>query len=146
LLLSTKDFSVNEGNEMNLKGKSILVVDDDAEVVSVIQHALESRGATVSQASDGVEAAEVAEQVHPDLVVLDMMLPKRGGMLVLERLKKPKPDSKVPYVVMITANEGARHRAFAESLGVDGYINKPFRLSRLIAVVEELLGDQSKKT
>jgi DNA-binding response OmpR family regulator len=79
---------------------------------------------------------EVQEKEHPDLVILDMMLPKRSGFLVLERIRKSKPK---PKVIMITGNLGSRHKTYAESQGVDDYINKPFRMDRLMASIEKLL-------
>ncbi len=79
---------------------------------------------------------------HPDLVVLDAMLPKRSGFLVLEKLKGPgKKRGGRPLVIMITGNTGKRHQVWATSLGVDGYINKPFRMERLMESVEKLLGN-----
>ena len=77
------------------------------------------------------------QQGRPDLVILDMMLPKRSGFLVLETLRQFEP---IPTrVIMITANDGKRHREYAESLGVDGYLIKPFEVSTLIKMVNELL-------
>ncbi len=79
----------------------------------------------------------LAEQENPDLVVLDMMMPTRSGFLVLERLRRSRP---VPLrVIMITANEGSRHKAYAEMLGVDDYIRKPFAMDRLLDSVQRLL-------
>jgi DNA-binding response OmpR family regulator len=79
----------------------------------------------------------MAERENPDLVILDMMMPKRSGFLVLEKLRRSRP---VPIrIVMITANEGNRHKAYAEMLGVDDYIRKPFAMDRLIDTVERLL-------
>jgi DNA-binding response OmpR family regulator len=79
----------------------------------------------------------MAEQDSPDLVVLDMMMPKRSGFLVLEKLRRSHP---IPVkVIMITANEGSRHKAYAEMLGVDDYIRKPFAMDRLLASIDRLL-------
>jgi DNA-binding response OmpR family regulator len=79
----------------------------------------------------------MAERDNPDLVILDMMMPKRSGFLVLEKLRRSRP---VPLrIVMITANEGNRHKAYAEMLGVDDYIRKPFAMDRLLDTVERLL-------
>jgi DNA-binding response OmpR family regulator len=72
----------------------------------------------------------------PDLVILDMMLPRRSGFLALEKIKG-KDDS--PIVIMVTANEGKRHQAYAESLGVDGYMQKPVPLSRLLDEAARLI-------
>jgi DNA-binding response OmpR family regulator len=66
-----------------------------------------------------------------------MMLPKRSGFLVLERLKQQ--GTSPPRVIMITANEGKRHQAYAESLGVDAYLHKPVRLERLVTLAKDLL-------
>src|SRR5262249_39113889 len=66
-------------------------------------------------------------------VIVDLMMPRKGGYLVLEAIKA-RPDA--PPVVMITANEGVQHRAYAERLGVDDYLRKPFALDRLLASVE----------
>jgi DNA-binding response OmpR family regulator len=65
-----------------------------------------------------------------------MMLPKRSGFLVLERVKTLDPP---PVVIMVTANEGKRHQAYAETLGVDAYMHKPLRLEKLITTAAELL-------
>jgi DNA-binding response OmpR family regulator len=73
-------------------------------------------------------------------VVLDMMLPKRSGFLVMENLKKGKKKTDPPRVIMITGNQGSRHKIYAESLGVDVYLNKPFRMERLLDAVKRLLG------
>ena len=79
------------------------------------------------------------EKNQPDLVVLDMMLPGRSGFLVLEKIKARKPKNAKPFVIMITGNQGARHKMYAESLGVSEYFNKPVKLDKLIATAERLL-------
>ena len=122
-----------------LKNKSILIVDDDPDVVTAIKMALEDAGAKVLAAIDGTSAVEIAEKEQPDLVVLDMMLPKRSGFLVLERIKARKPKGSKPFVIMITGNLGTRHKTYAESLGVSDYINKPFRMDRLMSSIEKVL-------
>jgi DNA-binding response OmpR family regulator len=101
---------------------------------------LEEAGASILTAGDGDAALEMASKHHPDLVVLDAMLPKRSGFLVLEKLKSKKNGDPVQRVIMITGNQGKRHQAWAETLGVDDYITKPFRMERLMQSVEKLLG------
>ena len=123
------------------EGKSILVVDDDPDILTAIETAFEETGAEIHTASDGNQASEAVEKDEPDLVVLDALLPKRSGFLVLERLKASRPRGSKPYVIMITANEGKRHQAWAESLGVDDYLNKPFRMEKLLASAEKLLAE-----
>jgi DNA-binding response OmpR family regulator len=118
-------------------GKRILLVDDDPEIVESMRTVLESRGYEILVARDGNQGLVMAEGEEPDLVVLDMMMPKRSGFLVLEKLRRSRPDPM--RVIMITANEGSRHKAYAEMLGVDDYIRKPFAMDRLLDSVDRLL-------
>jgi DNA-binding response OmpR family regulator len=120
------------------KGKRILLVDDDAEIVESLRLTLESNGYTVLIARDGNQGLALSERENPDLVILDMMMPKRSGFLVLEKMRRTR---ETPLrVIMITANEGSRHKAYAEMLGVDDYIRKPFPMDRLIDSVQRLIG------
>lgn len=122
------------------EGKSVLIVDDDPDIVEAIKAAFDEAGATVTTAGDGNSAIERASADHPDLMVLDAMLPGRSGFLVLEQLKRAaKSGGHCPGIIMITGNQGKRHQAWAQSLGVDDYINKPFRMERLIQSAEKLL-------
>lgn len=117
--------------------KRILLVDDDAEIIESLKFALEGKGYEVLIARDGNQGLAMAEREDPDLVILDMMMPKRSGFLVLEKLRRTRP---IPVrVIMITANEGSRHKAYAEMLGVDDYIRKPFAMDRLVESVSRLL-------
>lgn len=123
-----------------LVGKKILLVDDDADILTAMQAALSDTGAAIDTASDGDQAIEKISSGMPDLVVLDMMLPKRSGFLVMERLKRGRKGTAAgPRVIMITGNQGTRHRVYAETLGVSLYLNKPFRMERLVASIKELL-------
>ena len=117
--------------------KRILLVDDDQEIVESMRLALQAKGFQVLIARDGNQGLVLCEKEDPDLVILDMMMPKRSGFLVLEKLRRTRP---IPLrVIMITANEGSRHKAYAEMLGVDDYIRKPFAMDRLMESVERLL-------
>jgi DNA-binding response OmpR family regulator len=116
--------------------KTLLLVDDDPEIRNALRTVLEQRGYRVLIAADGNMGLSLAEREAPDLVVVDMMMPKKSGFLVLEKLKQ-RPDVG-PKVIMITANEGHRHRAYAEMLGVDDYIRKPFAIDRLLDSVQRL--------
>jgi DNA-binding response OmpR family regulator len=119
-------------------GKRILLVDDDAEIVESLRLALEANGYSVLVARDGNQGLALSERENPDLVILDMMMPKRSGFLVLEKMRRTRD---MPLrVIMITANEGSRHKAYAEMLGVDDYIRKPFPMDRLIESVQRLIG------
>ncbi len=127
-----------------LQGKKILIVDDDEDILGSIDLAMRADGAATEMVTDGNAAVVACDAVEPDAVVLDMMLPKRSGFLVLEKLKQQETP---PVVVMITANLGKRHVEYAESLGVDAYLVKPVPLQRLVdTVVRLLLGNGHDKT
>ncbi len=135
LRMAEKDSFMSE----QFKDKTVLIVDDDPDVLATIAAALTPTGAKVLTAADGNTAVELAEKEQPDLIVLDMMLPKRSGFLVVERIKARKPKGSKPFVIMITGNMGTRHKTYAETLGVDDYINKPFRIDRLLGSMDKLL-------
>lgn len=116
--------------------KTVLLIDDDADILSAMRLLLERQGYRVLTAADGNMGLAIAESEAPDLVVVDMMMPRKSGFLVLEKLKA-RTQSR-PRVIMITGNEGNRHRAYAEILGVDDYIRKPFELARLLESVQKL--------
>lgn len=114
----------------------VLIVDDDRDVLESVDAAFQSEGALTLTATDGDAAVDICNEDPPDIVILDMMLPKRSGFLALEKIKG-REDS--PIVIMITANDGKRHQAYGESLGVDAYLLKPVPLSRLLDTAVELL-------
>lgn len=133
--------SQNGTRTMRLEDVKVLIVDDDRDILESMEAAFQAEGAATQLAVDGQEAVDICAQDPPDLVVLDMMLPRRSGFLVLEKIKG-KDDS--PLVIMVTANEGKRHQAFAESLGVDRYLLKPVPLGRLIDVAVELIDQDDR--
>lgn len=114
--------------------KTILVVDDDRELVDGLRAVLERQGFRVMQAHDGHQGKQLIYNQQPDLVILDMMMPRMGGYPVLEHFRG-KADA--PPIIMITANEGSRHKAYAEYLGVIDYIRKPFAMERLLEAVQK---------
>ena len=122
--------------------KTVLLVDDDIDIVESMRTVLEAKGYRVMVARDGNAGLTVAEREAPDLIVLDMMMPKKSGFLVLEKLKG-RPGGLIP-TIMITGNEGSRHRAYAEMLGVRDYIRKPFAMEKLVRSVEQILDKASK--
>ena len=122
--------------------KTILIVDDDYELSDGLRTMLERQGHRVIQARDGQQGKQMVYQHHPDLMILDMMMPRMGGYPVLEHFRG-KTDA--PPVIMITANEGSRHKAYAEYLGVVDYIRKPFAMERLLEAVNKALTQPAKK-
>jgi CheY-like chemotaxis protein len=122
--------------------KVILLVDDDRELNDGLCSLLEKQGHRVLQAFDGIQAQALVHQQMPDLMILDMMMPRLGGYPVLEYLKK---KSEAPPVIMITAKEGAQHKVYAEYLGVVDYLNKPFPIERFLESVQKGLAHQSEE-
>lgn len=122
-----------------LEDVRVLIVDDERDVLDSIDAAFQSEGALTLTAMDGDEAVRICSEDPPDLVILDMMLPKRSGFLALEKIKG-KEDS--PIVIMVTANEGKRHQAYGESLGVDAYMLKPVPLGMLLQKAADLLDER----
>ncbi len=123
----------------------VLIVDDDTDVLASMKMAVGELGHTILTATDGLAALEWAEAEDPDIIILDLMLPKRGGFQVLQKLKgSHKMIGKRPLVCMITSNEGTRHKEFAERNGVDDFLRKPFAMARLIDIVRAFSGKLDK--
>lgn len=115
---------------------TILLIEDDREIATTIRSVLEAAGYLVHYAPNGKEGRRLAEEKQPNLVITDMMMPQLGGFPVLEFLKSM---AKPPRVIMITANEGGRHKAYAEWLGVDDYLRKPFAMDVMLDAVAKAL-------
>jgi CheY-like chemotaxis protein len=127
--------------------KLILLVDDDDEIMTAMKAAMKQLDVRIDTANNGNQAIDKVEKIEPDLVVLDMMLPRKSGFLVMERirLRRERAQSPLPYVIMVTGNPGQRHKQYAQTLGVNEYLNKPFRMDRLISAIEKLLGITRKE-
>ena len=115
--------------------KKILLIEDDRDISSTLRGVLESAGHNVTAAPNGVEGQKLIQSDKPDLVITDMMMPRMGGFPVLEYLRTLDDP---PKVIMITANEGGRHKAYAEMLGVDEYLRKPFAMDVLLEAVDRI--------
>ena len=127
---------------MPSQARTILLVDDDHEILESMRMVLESKGFRVLAARDGNAGLMIAERENPDLIILDMMMPKKSGFLVLEKLRS-RSGGLIP-TIMITGNEGSRHRAYAEMLGVRDYIRKPFAMEKLVRAVERIMGIKAR--
>ncbi|AXY24660.1 DNA-binding response regulator [Suicoccus acidiformans] len=112
--------------------KKILVVDDEKPISDIITFNLENEGYEVVKAFDGEEALEVFEKSNPDLVILDVMLPKKDGLEVCREIRK---DSAVP-IIMLTAKDSEIDKVLGLELGADDYVTKPFSNRELIARVK----------
>lgn len=115
--------------------KTILIIDDDREIASMLHGVLTGNGYRVYLSQNGIEGKVQIENLKPDLVITDMMMPRMGGFPVLEFLKTLESP---PAVIMITANEGGRHKAYAEMLGVADYLRKPFPMEVLLESIRRI--------
>ncbi len=119
--------------------KRILLVDDDPEVLQTIELALKGQGYEVLLAHDGAEGLARAERDAPDLIILDVIMPRRSGFAVLDRIRSNREHS--PRIILLTANTEPRHRRFAESRGADAFLTKPFEVPQLLQEVDSLLAE-----
>ena len=119
----------------------ILVVDDEPPIVDVLAYNLEQANYEVLFARDGQEALDMARREHPDLIVLDLMLPEVDGLEVCRRLRR---DRDVP-IIMLTARDAEVDRVVGLELGADDYVVKPFSVRELVARVKSVLRRSAAK-
>lgn len=115
--------------------KTILVVDDDAVLRAGLQTMLQHHGYQTVEAEDGLDAQLMIDAKRPDLVILDMMMPRWGGYAVLEHFQN---KAGAPPFIMLTAHDGAKHQAYAKQIGAVDYFVKPVAFERLIARIDNL--------
>ncbi len=114
------------------KQKTVLVVDDEIAIVELLKHHLTLEGYKVLEANDGISAVEMATEKRPDLILLDIMLPKLDGLSVCKRIKN---TYNVP-ILMITAKDTEIDKILGLELGADDYVTKPFSTRELMARVK----------
>jgi len=120
------------------KKKKILVVDDELDMLMVIKLRLEASGFEVITATDGLEGLNAARKDNPDLIVLDIMLPKMNGYKVARFLKFDEEYKKIP-IVMLTALGGEEDRTTGIETGADAYLTKPFETEQLLSAVRKYI-------
>jgi DNA-binding response OmpR family regulator len=122
---------------MSTVKKRVLVVDDDAELVASVRAALLTRGYDVSVAGDGAEALAQIERTRPDLMLLDLVMPRRSGINVLDRMVRGA--ARATPVIMMTGTDEVRHRECAALRGVSVFLSKPFGIEELLVEVDTML-------
>jgi len=121
-----------------MPNERILVVEDEQAIVEIVSQALRRHGFQVSTAYDGDKALDMAYSLRPDLIILDIMLPKMDGWEVCRRLKSEAETKDIP-LIMLTARREERDVVEGLDLGADDYMKKPFSLAELMARVKALL-------
>jgi CheY-like chemotaxis protein len=128
-----------EGASMDTK-KTIMVVDDNPDIITIVKTILEGRGYTVFSASSGLELLSMLPNQKPDLIILDIMMPEMDGLEVLTRLKGKTETSTIP-VILLTAKVQYEDVLGGYKLGADYYITKPFTSTQLVNGINLLLGE-----
>jgi len=122
----------------------ILIVDDELDLVSVLRMGLEIEGFEVIEAMDGEEGLRRARQDRPDLVVLDLMLPKMDGYKVCRALKFDERFKHLP-IIILSARSGEADRRLALDMGADLVVHKPYEMSELVAKIRHRLEQAQKR-
>jgi len=118
--------------------KAILVADDDPDILSIVSMSLETQGYTVYKAANGREAVDLSRAHHPDLILMDMMMPVVSGYEAVTELKADATTRDIT-IVGLSAKAMATDMERATDVGIDGYITKPFRIAQVLTVVESYL-------
>lgn len=121
--------------------KKILVIDDVRNIRLTVSLCLEQAGYEVLQASDGLNGLQLALEQLPDIVILDIILPKMNGYLVCEALKSEKATSNIP-VIIISAKAENEDISRAREAGADDYIIKPFSPEALRKMIKKYIGER----
>ncbi len=124
--------------------KRVLVVDDERHIVRLVQVNLERQGYEVLTAYDGVECLEKAKSQQPDLIILDVMMPRMDGFEALQRLKTDPETSHIP-VIMLTARAQDRDVLQGYQYGADLYLTKPFSPMELLSLVRRVFESQEEE-
>jgi DNA-binding response OmpR family regulator len=121
--------------------KRILVVDDEVDILDMVVLRLKASGYEVISALDGQEAFDKARKENPDLMILDLMLPKMDGYKVCGLLKRDARYAHIP-IILFTARAQDTDIKMGEEVGADAYISKPFEAQALLGKIKELLKEQ----
>ena len=119
-------------NKYEYEKKTILIVDDEQKIVDLLKHNLGREGYNIIEANDGITAVEMAREKRPDLILLDIMLPRLDGLSVCQKIKN---IYNVP-ILMVTAKDEELDKIVGLELGADDYITKPFSVREVVARVK----------
>lgn len=123
--------------------KYVLIVDDDPDMVETVCMMLENKGFEVGKAYDGIEAEESIRQRRPDLLVLDVMMPRKNGYVLCSELKKNQDTKSIPIILLTAVGEAVSSTTYSHASGMsteaEDYISKPVETRDLIESIERLL-------
>ena len=121
-----------------MEQKTILIADDEVDIVETLKFVLETEGFNVITAYDGEEALKSAKEFMPDLMLLDVMMPKINGYKVSRLLKFDKKFQNIP-ILMVTARSQEEDKLIGEETGADEYITKPFDIMNVVDLINKYL-------
>ena len=121
--------------------RKILIVDDEPNIIFMLSHRLKQSGFEIVTGKDGQEALDKARMENPDLIILDLMLPKMNGYTVCGLLKRDEKFSKTPVIILTARAQKSDEKQGIEA-GADAYVKKPFKSEELLQVIENLLNNK----
>jgi chemosensory pili system protein ChpA (sensor histidine kinase/response regulator) len=121
-----------------------MIVDDSVTVRKVTSRLMERQGWEVLTAKDGVDAVNQLQDVYPDMVLLDIEMPRMDGFEVLRTVRRDPRLASLP-IIMITSRTGEKHQQQAKELGVNGFLGKPFQEAGLMSTIEQVLNEIGSK-
>ncbi|MFA6989506.1 MAG: response regulator [Candidatus Gastranaerophilaceae bacterium] len=124
-----------------MANKTVLIADDEHDIVETIQFMLEAEEINCLTAYDGEQALHFARNFNPDLIILDIMMPKINGYKVCRLLKFDKKYKEIP-ILMVTARSQEEDKLIGEETGADEYITKPFEISEIVEKVKKYLNER----
>ena len=127
-----------------LDGKTLLVADDDSDIRRIVSTAARKQGMRTIEAEDGERALRLIREEMPDVIVLDVMMPKQDGRDVCRKVRADAATKDIP-IIMFTAKDDQADRLVGLELGADDYIAKPFKIDMLMRRIEYLIWKRSEK-
>lgn len=118
--------------------KKILIIDDEKDFVEMAKIRLEHEGYAIDVASDGYEGLEKVREIRPDLIILDVLMPKMSGYELCRLLKFDEDMKKIPVIILSVRN-GDQDKKIGDDVGADVYIGKPYEFSYLLQKIRELV-------
>jgi chemosensory pili system protein ChpA (sensor histidine kinase/response regulator) len=140
----TFDVIEHEQQELVARARKVMIVDDSVTVRKVTSRLMERQGWEVLTAKDGVDAVNQLQDVYPDMVLLDIEMPRMDGFEVLRTVRRDPRLASLP-IIMITSRTGEKHQQQAKELGVNGFLGKPFQEAGLMSTIEEVLSEIENK-
>ena len=123
--------------------KYVLIVDDDPDMIETVGMMLESKGFEVGKAYDGIEGEKLIRERRPDLLILDVMMPRKDGYVLCAELKKDKATQDIPVILLTAVGEAVPTTSYSHAEGMnteaDDYIPKPVDTETLVSTMERLL-------